>query len=517
MPSQMSVVGFSEGITVEHGVVFPCSGAYDHLAGGNSKAERSEQSLLNRAWAGRNHRHITIEMIPDDVLLEIFDFYRLNAIQVARGRPWKWQCLVHVCRRWRYIVSNSPRRLDLRIIFKSMAPMKSILDLWPRVPIAIRYTRSQKPKPKVLNNLAVALRDSNRVCEIELGVTCSMLGLLVDSMQESFPILEHIRITSNTSNDRSPRPILGGTFLGGYAPRLRTMDLSGISIPFPALRRLLLSADDLDTLELYHIPNNAYDAEQLVTSLSAPARLRILSFHIRPPTSRLAPSSRSPPQARVTLPSLRDLKFHGDSEYLEALVSRMNLPVLHDFSITFYNQLIFEIPQLCQFIGLVDALSSPTKVIVEPHRGRVSITLIRRGARRGYLGAFNFDILCRQLDWQLSSAAQLFTQLTPILTSVRRLIIKQSSILPPIREENDVDSAQWLDLFAPFSGVLMVRVTEEFVADVVQDLGMATLGVLPSMTFLLLHGHRNSKSVQEAAELFVNARKRSGHKLTLYN
>jgi hypothetical protein len=455
-------------------------------------------------------------MVHDDILLEIFDFYRLNAMKVARGRPWKWQCLVHVCRRWRHLVSDSPRRLDLRIIFRSTAPMKSILDLWPRLPIAIQYIGAQKPKPKTLDNIAVALRDPDRVCEIDLDVTCSMLGLLLDSIQHPFPALEHIRITSKDMT-RSPL-ILGGTFLGGHAPRLRTIHLSGISVPFAALRRLLSSVNDLDILELHYIPNNAcLSPDDLVTSLSPLTRLRRLSLTVRHSTSRLAPSSRSPPQARITLSSLLNLELRGDSEYFERLVPRINVPRLRYFTITFYNRLIFEIPQLCQFIGLVDALRSPTEVIVILSQSVVSISLIRRGKRRSLLGELHFYILCRQLDWQLSSTAQLFSQLAPFLIKVRNLTIKKCDSLPPIREENDVDSAQWLNLFAPFSGVHMVDVTEDFVPDVLQDLGMATEGVLPALIVLRLHGYLKSASVQEAAKLFVDARQRSGHKIMLYH
>ncbi|KAH9968522.1 hypothetical protein BGW80DRAFT_1337992, partial [Lactifluus volemus] len=29
--------------------------------------------------------------------------------------PWKWHRLVHVCRRWRHIIFDSPRSLDLQL------------------------------------------------------------------------------------------------------------------------------------------------------------------------------------------------------------------------------------------------------------------------------------------------------------------------------------------------------------------------------------------------------------------
>ena len=60
-------------------------------------------------------------MLSDDVLLEIFDFYKKNHNPGPRykGLPeavWDWDILVHVCQRWRQVVSASPLRLDLRIL-----------------------------------------------------------------------------------------------------------------------------------------------------------------------------------------------------------------------------------------------------------------------------------------------------------------------------------------------------------------------------------------------------------------
>jgi F-box-like len=54
---------------------------------------------------------MTIDIVlPDDVLLEIFDYYVAEA-----GKYEKWQVLVHVCQKWRYVVFRSPLRLNLRI------------------------------------------------------------------------------------------------------------------------------------------------------------------------------------------------------------------------------------------------------------------------------------------------------------------------------------------------------------------------------------------------------------------
>jgi len=77
----------------------------------------------------------TISMLPDNVLLGIFDFYRNHHDYTRRA-----VCLlVHVCRRWRQIVFASPHRLDLRIVCKSRTPVRKNLGIWPALPILIDY------------------------------------------------------------------------------------------------------------------------------------------------------------------------------------------------------------------------------------------------------------------------------------------------------------------------------------------------------------------------------------------
>ena len=53
-----------------------------------------------------------IDVLPDDILLEIFDFYVSDLWYGDKRRREEWQILVHVCRRWRGLVLGSPRRLE---------------------------------------------------------------------------------------------------------------------------------------------------------------------------------------------------------------------------------------------------------------------------------------------------------------------------------------------------------------------------------------------------------------------
>jgi hypothetical protein len=81
---------------------------------------------------------VLIDVLPDDVLLETFNFY----MDEGEDKPTKkateaWQSLVHVCRRWRSVVFGSPRRLDLQLVCIPKTPVKEMLNIWPPFPLLI--------------------------------------------------------------------------------------------------------------------------------------------------------------------------------------------------------------------------------------------------------------------------------------------------------------------------------------------------------------------------------------------
>jgi hypothetical protein len=53
---------------------------------------------------------------------------------------------------------------------------------------------------------------------------------------------------------------------------------------------------------------------------------------------------------RVDLPALTRFWFHGVNEYIEDFVNQINAPRLVDIRVLLFNQLLFDISQLSQFI-----------------------------------------------------------------------------------------------------------------------------------------------------------------------
>ena len=134
-------------------------------------------------------RRVTIDMLPDVALLEVFDCYMKEAREGEEEGDLlniqEWHTLVHVCRQWRAIVLGSPRRLDLRLLCTEKTPVKETLAVWPPLPIVIDqyYDETQ------MDNIIVALEHNERICQIDLKVTKSQLEQVLPAMQQPFPAL----------------------------------------------------------------------------------------------------------------------------------------------------------------------------------------------------------------------------------------------------------------------------------------------------------------------------------------
>ena len=455
----------------------------------------------------------TIEMLPEDTLVEVFDFYRLENKQ-PYGRPWKWHRLAHVCQKWRRVISMSPRRLDLRIFCRrSGAPITSILASWPTVPLVVMYgctTRaSRKPLAKHMpRHILVALRHPDRLSEIDLDVTSSMTRLMVETIQKPCKILERIRIRVQ---DTTGSPLLvHGAFLGGSAPHLRQIKLDGIAFLFPEIRRVLLSTSNLIKLDLSNIPNDVYfSPDDLVTVLSTLVLLNRLKVGFHSPASSPPPSMTHPPPRRATLPFLAELYFRGTSEYLEEFVARIDLPALCAIKVKLFNQIFFEIPQFCQFIRHPNALGSLGAVSITHSPEYVNLFL----CPQWYIMCHcQFQTSCRRLDWQLSFVTQISSELSPLLPGIHSFTIDSAGESP---NQEDMDSTQWLELFRLFTHVKEVCISNApLVLSIMQALGSEDMSIeilpeLTSLEFRMPYGRlsgSNFESLKIAAEQFVARR-----------
>jgi hypothetical protein len=159
---------------------------------------------------GTDHPYprVTFGALPDDVLLEIFDFY-LAPINFVEA----WHTLVHVCKRWRSIVFASPHRLKLQLLCTNKRPVEAAPDIWPEFPILIHSCHGI---PQDANNIIAALKRHTRVRTIDMDdIPNSFLKRMREmKMKNSFSALTYLRLISTQIN----APALPDSFLGGSAP-----------------------------------------------------------------------------------------------------------------------------------------------------------------------------------------------------------------------------------------------------------------------------------------------------------
>ena len=115
---------------------------------------------------------MTIDTLPDDALLEIFAYYLLEDRKLYVEYTETWHTLVHVCRRWRHIVLETPRRVNLRIRCTSRTLVTALSNVWPALPIVItdNYLKVH-PRPSFMedaDNIVAALELKDLVHEISL-------------------------------------------------------------------------------------------------------------------------------------------------------------------------------------------------------------------------------------------------------------------------------------------------------------------------------------------------------------
>ena len=473
------------------------------------------------ALTGKHHVHaITINVLSDDILLEIFDVCQKNrdlGLRLA-GLPesvWDWHILAHVCQRWRRAVFASPLRLDLRIFCTHGTPVRKDLYIWPTFPIHVEYLFRENIEGIDEDNVIAALEHPDRVSAVGLyRVTGPQLGKMIPVMQEPFPALAHLFLLADISNDI---PILPSEFLGGSAPRLQTIELVGI--PFPTLPALLLSTSDLVILILSNIPQTGYiSPEAMVVALATLTRLEDLRFIFRSPASR-PDRIRLPPTTRTVLPTLTSLYFHGVREYLEDFVAQIYTPRLDFICIEYFNQLVdFEIPQLWQFIdhsGSED-LSRIMRCVVEFHDDSVSFgagtttNTPESESFEVFPRCMDVNILGKGVDWQVSHLAQALNQISTVLSNILHFAIGCTSI---ILEPDEMDDIEWLELLRPFSSVQTLFVSKEFAGHISRSLeAIATAiatEVLPALDVLCLEGEPPS-----SVHKFIAARSESGRPVT---
>jgi hypothetical protein len=389
-----------------------------------------------------------------------------------------------------------------------------MLDIWPTLPLIVCGSKDYSTRSRCVDNIVAVLKYRDRVCQIDLSIfeTLEWEAYLA-AMQQPFPELTDLRLRGNDEP-----LVVPDSFLGGFVPCLEVVKLE--DIPFPGLPKLLLSATHLVHLHLQNIPHSGYFSPDAIgAALSTLTSLEYLWLIFRSPES--CPdleTRRLPPSTRHVLPVLTYFSFKGVTEYLEDLVTDIDAPQLSEMCICFFNDVIFDTPQLIQFISrtpIPNALE--IAYIVRDDR---TASVIFRSQIDGDV-ELNMSILCKGLDWQLSSLEQVCTSCLPLkfLSTLKHLYIFEHPI--PLSDWKDIENRVWLELLHRFTAVKNLYISQKIalrIGPALQELvkGRAT-EVLPTLENIFLEGLGPTYSVrvQEGIGQFVAARHVSSHPVTV--
>jgi hypothetical protein len=190
---------------------------------------------------------------------------------------------------------------------------------------------------------------------------------------------------------------------------------------------------------------------------------------------------------------------------LEDLVTQIDAPLLDNLDITFFHQVVFDTPQLVQFISCAPKLESYDEACIEFFDLWATITLSGRDNQ-----GLRLRFFCEQSDRQLSSLAQFCASSFPqaLIPMLEHLWILENEYLRPFWQ--GVENTQWLELFHPFTTVKNLYLSRGIVPRIVPTLqelaGERVTEVLPNLQSIFLEDLQESRFVPETIRQFIAAR-----------
>ena len=105
-----------------------------------------------------------------------------------------WQSLVQVCRRWRGLVFESPRRLNLQLCCTPGRFARASLNVWPALPLLIKGVVNEASV--AVDNAIAELEHRDRIYQIDLVFSTTwQIKVFWIAMQVPFPQLALLRLS----------------------------------------------------------------------------------------------------------------------------------------------------------------------------------------------------------------------------------------------------------------------------------------------------------------------------------
>ena len=483
---------------------------------------------------GNSSPNTLVHLLDDDSLLIIFSFCRpvilgeseADYFRLIEGGEWSrerwWYRLIQVCRRWRYLVLDSAFHLKVSLVCARGTPVADMLAHSPPVPLIIDHIDEEYHvlTPEDEKGIIFALQYRDRIRRIRITKSNSILQKLIIALDGEFPILEYLLI----SNRRAARPFIDlipnfnfpETF---RASHLRQLWLDNFATPIES--PILMTMGNLVTLWLTSIPSSAYvHPNVLLQRLSLMPQLETLGigFHCFNPRHDVEKQLlRTPITTRVTLPNLHWLMFDGTSAYLEALLPWLTIPLLEKLHTHFYNQMVYSIPHLRQFMNTAGKLR-PRAAVVVFDKDYITLSAYPNMtmSEAGFC-TLNLALGGRHIDWQVVSAAQVFHALKTVFSAVERLHLQydRHNISSEWNRQADSDRTYWREFLGSFGNVKTLRIVEYELVEQVSLALQPGEGGSPMELFPELQELSYPRRGGSAFTSFIDARRKAGRPVTV--
>jgi hypothetical protein len=472
----------------------------------------------------RNGPYSPICVLNEDVLLNIFDAYRLadpdeyedkngqRRIYWCRQR-W-WYKLARVCRLWRNLILASPSRLDLHLFCTYGVHVADMLAHSPPLPLAIYYHCDQvgcKLTAEDESSILLALSHRSRVRRISFIFPTSKLNKFAMAMDGQYPILERFFIDPLIKLQDSDVVFP----LAFQAPNLRHFALQLAAFP-PIGSHSPTTTAGIVTLKLTKTPQSGYSRPSyLLTGLSNMHHLEMLEVEYSYPFPHSDMERDVAHTPNMTLANLRSFVFLGPTAYLEGLVSRISAPSLSILKAYLRDSLIdtFFSSHLLRFMQTSENFSfDAVKLVFSFNSGSLNFEAI---------SSRNITLLQLQtgpgtLLFQVTSALQIIGPFSSLLSVVEHVMLGYKQIHWYPDPPNEVYRTQWRELLELFDNAKTLCVRDRLVTEISRSLqsddGERPLMVLPNLQKLRCSGGSDAR---DAFAAFIDERQVAGHPVKL--
>jgi len=187
------------------------------------------------------------------------------------------------------------------------------------------------------------------------------------------------------------------------------------------------------------------------------------------------------------------------------------MPLFSNLYIEFFMDLDFEVPQLHRLIGHAEAFKAYGRAEVFISHHTIELSLYPNTGVVHHHHALELNIKCSDLNWQLSSLAQICSSSFPLISTLEELQIKD------YHWDDDMESARYLeflDRFTVLKDLYLTHGIAQGVCGALQELsGERATEVLPALRNLFVD--KSLEHIQRAIRPFVATRQLSGRPVAI--